>query len=83
MTDTGDHVLISVFDSALSEAAVADHLLKGLSKNFLTFFLELLKMDPRKGEIELKIVTRKTENGLPVRGNLLKWDKAGKCGVVC
>lgn len=75
--ERGTEVFQPIFDSSLSAAAVPDHLLTVLTKNVLNFCFEELPSDDKRAEMELQIVACKSQNGVPVKGEMLRWEITG------
>ena len=75
--DAEDQLTPLMFDSSLSCAVAPDHMLTGLIKNTLSVAFGNLRNDERRAAIERQIFSSAQQNGLPVTGHILRWDKHG------
>ena len=79
--DSREHDLTPLmFDSSQSCAIAPDHMITGLIKNTLSVVFGQLDNDQRRAAVERRILSCAHENGLPVTGRVLRWDKHGVSG---
>ena len=82
LNDVGQQVVPTMFESCLSCAAVPDHMVDGLIKNVLSLLFDSVQDDKRRESMEIRIASTARENGLPVTGNILRWDRDGYAGLM-